>query len=92
MVHTETLSCVQILIIICIHHPFSGYCWTGQFDGRRCHDSQDFGSNDDLRELLTAVWDAVGITSEGCSLFLEAKAHIPEAVSRQRKRLLHREH
>jgi hypothetical protein len=27
------------------------------------------------------VWDAVGITSEGRSLFLEAKAHIPEAAS-----------
>ena len=27
------------------------------------------------------VWDAVGITSEGPPLFLEAKAHIPEAAS-----------
>jgi hypothetical protein len=27
------------------------------------------------------VWDALGITSEGQSLFLEAKAHIPEAAS-----------
>jgi hypothetical protein len=27
------------------------------------------------------VWDAVGITSEGHPLFLEAKAHIPEAAS-----------
>src|SRR6266849_6717316 len=27
------------------------------------------------------VWDAVGITSEGRPLFLEAKAHIPEAAS-----------
>jgi hypothetical protein len=27
------------------------------------------------------VWDAVGITSDGHSLFVEAKAHIPEAAS-----------
>jgi hypothetical protein len=27
------------------------------------------------------VWDAIGITSEGQPLFLEAKAHIPEAAS-----------
>jgi len=27
------------------------------------------------------VWDALGITSEGHSLFLEAKAHIPEAAT-----------
>lgn len=27
------------------------------------------------------VWDAIGITSEGRSLFVEAKAHIPEAAS-----------
>ncbi len=27
------------------------------------------------------VWDAIGITSEGNPLFIEAKAHIPEAVS-----------
>ncbi len=27
------------------------------------------------------VWDALGITSDGRSLFIEAKAHIPEAAS-----------
>lgn len=27
------------------------------------------------------VWDGLGITSDGCPLFLEAKAHIPEAAS-----------
>jgi hypothetical protein len=27
------------------------------------------------------VWDALGITSEGQSIFIEAKAHIPEAAS-----------
>jgi hypothetical protein len=27
------------------------------------------------------VWDAIGITSEGSPLFIEAKAHIPEAAS-----------
>jgi hypothetical protein len=27
------------------------------------------------------VWDAIGITSEGRPLFIEAKAHIPEAAS-----------
>jgi hypothetical protein len=27
------------------------------------------------------VWDAIGITSEGSPIFLEAKAHIPEAAS-----------
>jgi len=27
------------------------------------------------------VWDALGITSEGQSLFIEAKAHIPEAAT-----------
>jgi len=27
------------------------------------------------------MWDAIGITSEGSPLFIEAKAHIPEAAS-----------
>jgi hypothetical protein len=27
------------------------------------------------------VWDAIGVTSEGSPLFIEAKAHIPEAAS-----------
>lgn len=31
--------------------------------------------------LRGPVWDALGITSEGNPLFLEAKAHIPEAAS-----------
>ena len=28
-----------------------------------------------------AVWDALGITSQGCRVLVEAKAHIPEAAS-----------
>ena len=31
------------------------------------------------------VWDAIGITSEGNPLFIEAKAHIPEAASQATK-------
>ena len=27
------------------------------------------------------VWDAIGVTSEGAPIFIEAKAHIPEAAS-----------
>jgi hypothetical protein len=47
------------------------------------------GLSDRLRVPLTAfwpsrgaVWDALGITSDGRPLLVEAKAHIPEAASR----------
>ncbi|HET8925830.1 MAG TPA: hypothetical protein VFN26_22795 [Candidatus Acidoferrum sp.] len=36
------------------------------------------------------VWDALGITSEGHPLFVEAKAHIPEAASPSAIALRHR--
>jgi hypothetical protein len=42
------------------------------------------GLNKPLKEFWPKrgpVWDAIGVTSEGVSLFVEAKAHIPEAAS-----------
>lgn len=73
--------------------PRSSVVWTSPLEDDGFREYRDTAALvkagvKDLKEPLNSfwpargpVWDAIGITSDGSPLFLEAKAHIPEAAS-----------